>query len=90
MILNVNLFFDLSFYLILPKCPLGDTCQNAILFFRKVNYLLILYGKIEFQHYLCFISKGCLFGQAEIIPNEPERVMLLRDAFIAYLELQCP
>ena len=42
-----------------------------------VMYILILF-------YLCSVSKGCLDSenselQAEIIPNEPEQVMLLRE-----------
>jgi len=34
------------------------------------------------------VSKGCLLGQAEIIPKEPGQVMLPRDAKIAFWNFQ--
>lgn len=46
------------------KCFLNVSVENIFL--------------INFE-YLCPVSKGCSKLRAEIIPNEPEQVMLLRE-----------
>lgn len=53
------------------KCFLNVSVENIFL--------------INFE-YLCPVSKGCSKLRAEIIPNEPEQVMLLREEQKKYLE----